>query len=99
MNRSLRWTLPALALAAATPLACGGGAHVSNGATADAGSGASSGSEDGSSGGSSGGSGSSSGGGGSGDGSASGDGAGNPATETPIQHVVVIVKENHTFDN
>ena len=92
-----------LALAAATPLSCGSGGHTANGTSPSADAGSSSGSgSGGSGGGEGGGSGSSSGssGGGTGDGSvSSGDDAGNAMTDTPIQHVVVIVKENHTFDN
>jgi phospholipase C len=88
----------ALALGAATLLACGGG--DSTGATP---SGSDGGTESGVAADDAGSS-RSEGGGRSGDASATGDApatgdASGPTTDVPIKHVVVIVKENHTFDN
>jgi phospholipase C len=94
-NTSIRRASVVIALLGCTPLACGGGGSTTGAAssTTDAGS----------RGGSSGAGGpdatpgaSSDGGGGE---SSSGDDGGVPTTDTPIRHVVVIVKENHTFDN
>jgi phospholipase C len=89
MHTLLRRSAVLLALASATPLACGSsdssGIQTTQGDDAGAGSGSSGGREGGSV---------------VGDGgSGGGDDASQPTTDVPIKHVVVIVKENHTFDN
>src|SRR5579859_806164 len=113
--RTLRVTttlsLLALAAAAFAPTACGGGSGDTNAASGPDGGSSSGGSSSGGT--SSSGSGSGSGGAGSSSGAASsssggssgsagssgGTDDGGAVTGTPIKHVVVIVKENHTFDN
>jgi phospholipase C len=88
MHPLFRFVVVSLALAAASPLACGGNTQsAASGADAGLETGSSSGIEAGQTGET----------GGAGDDG----GPGEPSTPTgtPIQHVVVIVKENHTFDN
>jgi phospholipase C len=98
MNTLLRASAVVLAVASATPLACGGSGTTSSPITApgdDSGAGASS--SSGAAADASGSSGSS--GGDASTSSSGGDDASGPDTGTPIKHVVVIIKENHTFDN
>jgi phospholipase C len=98
MNTLLRSCAVVLALVSAAPIACGGNGSTSSPVTApgDGGASSSGSSPSGSS------SGVSDGGGSSGSSSGSsggGDDASEPVTDYPIKHVVVVVKENHTFDN
>jgi phospholipase C len=98
MNRSLAWPLLLVAPLVALPVACGSGEVTPSDRTYagdDAGGG-----PDGCAGGAACVRGNDASSGGPGGGDAGDDAAGPPVdTATPIKHVVVIVKENHTFDN
>ncbi|HTQ45539.1 MAG TPA: alkaline phosphatase family protein [Polyangiaceae bacterium] len=98
MQRAFAWSFVLLAPFLLTPAACGSSGDTTSspqGGDGGSGSGGGSGSSSGSSSSSGSGSGSSS---GSSSGGRSADG-GVVDAKTPIKHVVVIVKENHTFDN